>query len=350
MAYEKIHLYQELLESDLPEDPYLEHDLERYFPPPLPERYRSQMREHRLRREIVATVVANQLVDRAGITFAFRLQEETGASAAILARSYAVAREVCGMRGFWAEVESLDDRVGTETQLSMLLEGRRLVERSARWLARANARSIDIEALVRRYEAGAQMLWSAIPEVLVDDDRETFAERAEALVAGGAPEALARRVACMPSMLPLFDIVEVAAATGRTPETVMETYFRVVGRLQLGWLRDRVLELPRNNRWQALSRAALRDDLYSLLRVLTQEVLEYGDQRSGAEETIAVWEAAHRDAVHRCLAMLDDIRSARTYDTTTLPVGLREVRNLVRVTSGVHPGGEPLASRLAHPA
>ena len=117
MAYCKIQLYAELLESDLPEDPYLAHDLERYFPPPLPERYSDRMPSHRLRREIIATVVANQLVDRAGTTFAFRLREETGAPPSMLARAYAVAREVFEMRAFWAAVEALDNEVDADGQL-----------------------------------------------------------------------------------------------------------------------------------------------------------------------------------------------------------------------------------------
>ena len=98
---------------------------------------RPQMREHRLRRELIATLVANQLVDRAGMTFAFRLGEETGAAPAQLARAYAVAREVFSMREFWAEVEALDNRIEAGTQLSMLIEGRQLVERAARWLVRS---------------------------------------------------------------------------------------------------------------------------------------------------------------------------------------------------------------------
>ena len=98
------------------------------------------MHGHRLRREIIATAVANQLVDRAGSTFAFRLSEETGASIPLLARAYAVAREVFAMREFWADVQALDNRIEAGTQLSMLIEARRLVERATRWLVRAHPR------------------------------------------------------------------------------------------------------------------------------------------------------------------------------------------------------------------
>ena len=337
MAYCKIHLYAELLESNLPEDPYLGHDLERYFPSPLPERYRERMQDHRLRREIIATVVANQLVDRAGTTFAFRMGEETGAPPSILARGYAVAREVFEMREFWRTVEALDNQVDAETQLSMLVEARRLVERAARWLVRANPTAIDIEALVRRYEDGAKMLWQAMPQILDEDDRAAFDSLAQELIGSGVPAKLARHVAAMRSMLPAFDIVEVAAVTKRPPDVVMRTSFRIASRLKLGWLRDRILELPRNDRWQALARAALRDDLNSLVRVLSQEVLAFAEPDATSEAAFSAWEAAHDGAVERCLAILSEIQASRAYDTTTLPVALREVRNLVRASSGAAP-------------
>jgi glutamate dehydrogenase len=342
MAYCKIQLYSQLLESDLPEDPYLAHDLERYFPPPLPERYSTQMRSHRLRREIIATVVANQLVDRAGTTFAFRLGEETGADASALARAYAVAREVFAMRSFWSAVEELDNKVEAQTQLTMLIDARRLVERATRWLVRADTRAINIAVTTQYFKPGAKMLADALPDALDGADRESFDARAAELNRAGVPAELARRVAGMSAMLSTFDIVEVAGATRQKPEVVMATYFGLGSRLELNWLRDRIIELPRANRWQALARAALRDDLYSLHRALTQEVLEAGGSGTSSDAVIDVWCNRNGAAVERCLGMIADIKGSRAYDTTTLPVALREVRNLIRgrVPASGATGGE----------
>jgi glutamate dehydrogenase len=329
MAYTKIQLYVQLLDSDLPEDPSLVADLQRYFPEPLPERYAEQMRDHRLRRELVATVVANQLVDRAGMTFAFRLGEETGASASALARAYAVAREVFSMRDFWAEVEALDNQIEAGTQVSMLIEGRRLVERAARWLVRSRGRSeIDVAATTARFAPGARTLALALPEVLHGDDRESFQNRLVELAAAGVPPALARRVASMSALLAVFDIVEDGELTGAPQSVVMAVYFVIGSRLGLDWLRDRILELPRNDRWQALARAALRDDLYEMHRALTRDVLARGTSL-GAPAAIDAWLAANEAAVERSRTVLADVKSARTYDTTTLPVALRELKNLV---------------------
>jgi glutamate dehydrogenase len=339
MAYCKIRLNAELLDSDLPEDPDLAHDLERYFPTPLPERYRERMQGHRLRREITATVVANQLVDRAGTTFAFRLKEETGAPASILARAYAVAREVYEMRQFWTAVEALDNEVDAGTLLSVLIEARRLVERATRWLVRANPASIDIARTIARYAPGAMALWSRLPELLEQGDRSHYEQRIGELLAAGVGEPLAQRAASMSWMLSLFDIVEVANSAGRDQEVVTETYFQLGSRLQLNWLRDRIIELPRNSRWQALARAALRDDLNTLSRSLTQEVLKAGGPAAGSQAALATWEAGHGGAVERCLGMLADIQSSGIHDMTTLPVALREVRNLLRVASGADTAG-----------
>jgi glutamate dehydrogenase len=340
MAYCKIHLYQQLLDSDLPEDPFLRHDLERYFPGPLPARYADRMGGHRLKREIIATVVANQLVDRAGTTFAFRLGEETGGLPAVLARAYATAREVLEMRLFWDAVEELDNRVAAQTQLQMLIEGRRLVERSTRWLVRANPYQVSIAQTIQRFAPGAQMLAASLPDALEGADREAFDRQAAEFEQAGVPAELARRTARMPSMLALFDIVEVASATEHDPQDVLRVYFRLGSRLELNWLRDRIIELPRANRWQALARAALRDDLFNLYRELTRKVLDAGGAQDGSEAAIDAWSERNAAALERSLGMVADVRASRIYDMTTLPVALREIRSLLRGTlrSGVPAG------------
>ena len=345
MAHVKIALYEQLMESDLPDDPYLLRDLERYFPAPLgtgsasadrapagtegAERYTEQIRQHRLRRELIATIVANQLVDRGGITFAFRQHEETGIAASQLARGFAVAREVFGMRDFWDAIQDLDNRIEAGTQLSMLLEGRRLVERATRWLGRAWTRTeIDITATAEHFAAGVRELSAALPDVLLGHDREAYAARLAELVDAGVVPELAHRVASMPALLSVFDIVEDAAATGRPQALVTRVHFEISARLGLDWLRDRILELPRADRWQALARSALRDDLYELHIALTRDVLAEAHGADDGAAAVARWLDSHAEAVTRAVGVLDDVRASNTYDTTTLPVVVRELKNL----------------------
>src|ERR1700749_3358903 len=187
----------------------------------------------------------------------------------------------------------------------MLIEGRRLVERSTRWLVRANPYQVSVAQTIRRFQPGAEMLAAALPAAVEGVDRDYFDGRAAELEHAGVPAELARRAAGMPSMLALFDIVEVAAASERDPGDVLQVYFRLGSRLELNWLRDRIIELPRANRWQALARAALRDDLFSLHRELTQDVLESVDETG--ESAVDEWVGMHRVAVERGSAMLSDI-------------------------------------------
>jgi glutamate dehydrogenase len=344
MAYVKIALYEELLDSDLPDDPYLVGDLERYFPAPLgtgsasadrapagtagAQRYADEIREHRLRRELVATIVAGQLVDRGGTTFAFRLGEEIGAVAPQLARGFAVAREVFEMRDFWDAIEDLDNRIEAGTQMSMLLDGRRLVERATRWLCRARARTeIDVTQTAHHFEAGVRELYAAFPEMLTSHDQAVYDARQSELLEAGVPTELARRVAAMPALLSVFDIVEDAAACGCTQEMATCVYFGIGERLSLDWLRDRVLELPRSDRWQALARSALRDDLYELHRMLTREIVTAAAGADG-ERAIETWLDDNAESVARARGVVADVRASETYDTTTLPVVVRELKNL----------------------
>jgi glutamate dehydrogenase len=330
MAYCKIHLYALLLHSDLPDEPYLVPDLERYFPHSL-DRYSDRMRGHRLRRELIATVVANQLIDRAGTTFAFRLNEETGVAVPQLARAFAVAREVFDMREFWRAVEALDNRIEAGTQMSMLIDGRKLVERSTRWLVRSRPRGeIDVAETAARFSGPARTLAAALPDALEGDDRETFQTRLEELTGAGVEPELATRVASMNALQSVFDIVEAADRRGCNQALATTVYFGIGSRLGLDWLRDRILDLPRADRWQALARAALRDDLFELHRALSHDVLVQNESRDGdGEGAIEHWLELNATAVRRADNVLSDVRAAESYDTTTLPVVLRELKHLV---------------------
>jgi glutamate dehydrogenase len=210
----------------------------------------------------------------------------------------------------------------------MLNEARRLVERATRWLVRSGSRGrLDVAAMVDRFSPAAEMLAGALPEVLRGQDRDTFQDRLVELEAAGVPSGLARRVASMQALLSVFDIVVEAAATGRPPEEVMDAYFDIGARLGLDWLRDRILELPRDDRWQALARAALRDDLYRLHRSLIRDIFAVPADDHGAP--VDLWLRRNSVAVERSLSILADVRASREYDTTTLPVALREFKNLL---------------------
>jgi glutamate dehydrogenase len=328
LAYSKIDLNEALLESDVPEDPYLSAELERYFPPPLPERFGEAMRSHRLCRQIVATQVVNNMLHGGGTTFAFRLHEETGAPASQIARAYACAREIFEMRPLWTEIENLDRSCDAAVQVELLLEGRRLVERASRWLLGNRPRQLDIASTVRHFRPGAMGLYASITRLLSPEDAEPLARRADELREQGVPEDLATRVAALPTMFSALDIVIVADERELDVEHVGAVHFRLGSRLGLHWLRDRIVALPRDNRWRARARAALRDDLYAIHREITSDVLRSAPAGADPEQLVDAWIGAN-PASERALQTLGDIRSGQSYDLTTLPVAVREMRNLI---------------------
>ncbi|MDQ4062435.1 MAG: NAD-glutamate dehydrogenase, partial [Actinomycetota bacterium] len=336
LSYSKITLYKDLLASDALEDPYLSGELERYFPTPLRERFREQMREHRLHREITATHVANSMVNRCGPSFAFRLGEETGATGPGIARAYTAAREIFGMRTLWAEIEALDNRVEVEVQKRMFLDGRKVVERATRWLLRNRRAPLDIAATISYFSEGAEELAGYIPSLLLDGDREALKRETEQLTEAGVPSELANRVAILDPMFSALDIIDVAGATGQPLETVAAVYFTLGDRLKLHWLRDHIEALPRDNRWRTLARSALRDDVYSQQAALTAEILRSIPDELSARERIDAWVETNSGPVERALQVLSDINSSGTFDLSTLSVALREIRNLV-TSSGASP-------------
>ena len=347
LSYSKITLYKELLTSDAPEDPYLSGELERYFPTPLRERFREQMREHRLHREITATHVTNSMVNRCGPSFAFRLGEETGVAAPDIVRAYTAAREIFDLRGLWKETEALDNRVGAETQIKILLDGRKLVERATRWLLRNRQTPLDIAAAISHFSEAAAELAERIPDLALDGDREALERQREQLVEAGVPSELAKRVAILGPIFSALDIADVAGATGRPLAATAAVYFTLGDRLKLHWLRGHIEALPRDNRWKTLARAALRDDLYGQQAALTAEILRsVSDEDLSALERINAWVEAKPEQVERTLQVLADINSSGSFDLPTLSVALREMRNLL-TSSGAASGAAPVEVETA---
>jgi glutamate dehydrogenase len=332
LSYTKVTLYEELLASDLPDNPHLAGELERYFPTPVRQRFRTRLARHALRREIVAAGVTNALVNRAGTTFVFRLNEETGATGPEIARACIVARDVFDLASLWDDIEHLDGRVAAQTQLAMLLKTRILLERATRWFLRNRPRPLDIATTSSRFRPGAATLAVAAGDVICAADRHAARRAAEELVGAGVPRALADRVGYLESLLPVLDLVEVSAATDLSLDEVMAVYFAIDDRLDLHSLRARIAGLPRKERWEALARRALWEDLQSEHRELTADILGESENGSGAER-VGTWVTHNAHAVERCEQMLADVKAGDAFDLATLSVAVREIRNLIEATS-----------------
>src|SRR5215218_4158725 len=330
VAYAKLDLTDALLASDLPDDPWFRRTLAEYFPDELVKRYGDRLHEHPLRREIIVTSLANNIVNRGGITFAFRAQEETAATPVQVARAFVVAREVLGLREFVAEIEALDNKVPTRAQTALYLEFRRLLDRAVRWWLQARPPILDVAAEIERFRTVVGVLRGQVPLLLVGNERRRLERRTAELCALGVPDDLAVRAAAMLDTYSLLDVTEIATSTGTPAERVAPVYFQISERFGVDAMLGLITRLPRDDRWDALARAALRFDLYAALEQLTVAVLQGIDGDLEPSERVEAWEAANRETLRRVRDMVLEVEQLDQPGIAALSVALRGLRGVVR--------------------
>ncbi|MEV6695953.1 NAD-glutamate dehydrogenase [Streptomyces sp. NPDC051453] len=333
LAYTKITAAHELIQTSLPDDPYLRRLLHAYFPQALRERFSDAVDGHALRREIITTVLVNDTVNTGGSTFLHRLREETGASLEEIVRAQLAAREIFGLGEVWDAVEALDNVVAADVQTRIRLHSRRLVERGTRWLLNNRPQPLQLAETIDFFREGVAEVWSAMPKMLRGADAEWYQSILDELTAAGVPEELAQRVAGFSSAFPTLDIVAIADRTGKDPLAVAEVYYDLADRLSITQLMDRIIELPRADRWQSMARASIREDLYSAHAALTADVLTVGNGVSTPEQRFEAWQEKNAPILGRARATLEEIQSSDAFDLANLSVAMRTMRTLLRTHS-----------------
>ncbi|MDX3849046.1 NAD-glutamate dehydrogenase [Streptomyces sp. AK02-01A] len=333
LAYTKITVADELIHTALPDDPYLRKLLHAYFPEPLREQFAEQIDAHALRREIITTVLVNDTVNTGGSTFLHRLREETGASVEEIVRAQTAAREIFGLNAVWDAVEALDNKVDAAVQTRIRLHSRRLVERGTRWLLGNRPQPLEIAGTIAFFAAGVERVWAQLPTMLRGSELAWYRRILDELTEAGVPEELALRVAGFSSAFPTLDIVATADRTGQDPLSVAEVYYDLGDRLRITQLMDRILELPRADRWQSMARASIREDLYAAHAGLTADVLSVGNGSSTPEERFEAWEQKNGAILSRSRSTLEEIQGSDAFDLANLSVAMRTMRTLLRTHS-----------------
>lgn len=329
LSYSKIMLYGQILESDVPEDPWLSRDLVRYFPLPLQEKYSAYMGEHRLKREIIATQITNSLVNRMGASFVLRMHEDTGASAAQVARAFTIAREIFRARDFWTRIEKLDNKVASDLQINAMLAMWNLMRHATRWVLNQDSLKLNIHDVVERLGPGLEVLEKKIMRSLNADERAKVDENAEPLIAGGMPKALAQRSASLHLFYPALDVVETAASRNTDVLSVAAVFFGLGDQMGLKWLRGSVEILPVEGQWHAHARANLRDELYAQHRKLTGRVLE---ACAGEKDPVKAWMEINSAEVTSIMGMIKDMQKLPSMDYATVSVAVRALNRLLSVS------------------
>jgi len=330
ISYSKIDLKESLLKSLVPDDDYLAREMETAFPPLLAKKFGEPMRRHRLKREIVSTQIANDLVNHMGITFVQRLKESTGMSAANVAGAYVIVRDVFRLPHWWKQIEALDYKVPAELQLQLMDELMRLGRRATRWFLRNRRNELDAARDVGHFAPRVAELAGRLDELLEGPAREQWLARFQSYVEAGVPEELARVVAGTSHLYTLLPIIEASDVTSTETSEVAAAYFAVGGALELSWYLQQITNLPVENNWQALAREAFRDDLDWQQRAITVSLLQMPDAPRDIEARSLLWLEQNQALVGRWRAMLGELRAASGTDYAMYAVANRELLDLAQ--------------------
>ena len=332
LAYAKIDLHDEILESDLPDDPLLEGELLHYFPTALQEKYEPAIRAHRLRREIAALQVVNSLVNRCGPTFVRSVGLRTGAPAAAIARGFAVVRDAWKLRDLWGDIEALDPALKAEAQTRMLVASQHFLTRTVQWTLRRLPQPLDTLAATEQLGAAVLALGDLPSSLIGQSESAVLAERASAFEAMGAPAGVARRAASLETLAGAGDLMQASRANGCSIEEAARLYFRLGERLSLATLGIGAQKLPRDGQWPSQAALAMQDELAALHADLLASALRAAgpDGAADPDTALARWSEPRKLALDRVDRLLkEDLATVGALDLAMLSVATTELRSLV---------------------
>ena len=336
MAHVKLDLKQKVLATELPDQEVFAARLPRYFPTRLREQFGTEIRSHQLRREIITTMLVNDIVDTAGISYVYRVMEDVGVGPVDAVRSYVATDTIFRINEVWRAIRDADVAVHVSDRLTLDL--RRQIDRAGRWLLNYRPQPLAVGAEINRFAKKVAELTPRMREWLRGDDRAIVEKEVGQFSAHGVPEDLAYIIASGLYQYSLLDIIDIADIKDREPAEVADTYFALMDYLGTDGLLTAISGLPRDDRWHSLARLAIRDDIYGSLRSLCFDVLAVGEPEESGEEKIGEWELTNGSRVQRARRTLNEIYQSDERDLATLSVAARQIRSMTR-TSGTGTAG-----------
>lgn len=320
LAYAKMSVFDDLLASNLPDDPYFGRVLKAYFPSILSEKFAEAINQHPLKREIIATYVANTVVNRSGATFVNFLAAESAASTADVVRAYTLAREIFDLEPLWDQIDALDGVVTSSLQLDLLGKLIAIAQRASRWMLRARTKAADLPTLITRYQPGARELRANLDNWLPASALANWKQAAQKLEQAGVAPELARQLSALEFIFPALDLVDLTEQANTTLAQAAQTYFGVESVLGLSAWRAQINRLPTDSLWQTQARGSAREDVYAIANQICLSVL----QRFNG---VTAWSAANAASIERLCKLLQTI-STQGADLAPVSVALRELRHL----------------------
>ncbi len=321
LAYAKMAVFDELVASNLPDDPFFGRALKAYFPQVLTEKFGSAIGAHPLKREIIATHITNTVLNRTGATFVNFIAAEAGGATADVIRAFTLAREIFDLETLWDQLDALDYKVGAKLQLDLLAKLIAIAQRASRWMLRVRAEGSDLPTLIQRYQPAAREMRANLSSWLPATAQTSWQQATDVLVQSGVDATLAQNLTALEFIFPALDLVDLAQSANTNLEQAARAYFEIDAELGLTQWRAQINRLPTDTLWQTQARGSARDDVYSIARQITLGQLTRGDGG------VSHWRTQNGQSIGRLQRLLATI-STQAADLAPVSVALRELRHL----------------------
>jgi glutamate dehydrogenase len=330
VAYGKMRLKDQLCVPEITNNPYYSKILHNYFPKPLRSKYKDAMENHRLRNEIIATELANHMVNYMGSNFVYRIQDETGANIVEIAACFSMAMEIFDIYALWEQVRDMDNKVSTKIQHEIMARSQRMIRRATRWFLRHGDRSMPMQDYIKYFKDDMKVLSENVTTVLDRREERELNGIVQKYIKEGVPESLAVKVTYLSTTFSGLDIVEMSKLADEEIMVVAEIYYKLGAKLELHWFLDQIVLQPVENHWQAFARSAFREELDWQQRGLTLAVLKLTSSDNSPEERLKGWIEDSQELIERWSSMVADFKSTNTHEFAKFSVALRELLILVQ--------------------
>lgn len=324
-AYGKMVLKEQLVLPEIYENSYFKQELFQAFPQVLQDKYAREMENHPLKAEIIATKLANMMVNDMGANFAQRMMEETGSTIAEVAICYAIARDLFDLEKVWHQLEQLDNVIDAGLQTRLLFQLRRTMRRTTRWFLRHRNKTLDIAQTVAFFKPAYQQISADLAKLLAPSEADSLQAHQDKLIAQQVPAELACYLAQLSTVFSVMDIAQVADSEKTNLLLVAEIYFKLGDKLDLHWFLEQITHQPVTNHWQALARASYREELDWQQRALSQVVVRTCQGHCDAETVISSWLTSNELVLSRWSMMLAEFKTTKSHEFAKFSVALREL-------------------------
>jgi glutamate dehydrogenase len=336
ISYAKADLKESLLLTSVPDDPYVSRELTTSFPVELDKRYATQMKQHRLNRELVATQVANHIVNFMGINFVDRLVGSTGANVGVIAKAYILVRDIFKVTDTWTKIEQMDYSIDSEVQFDLMQELQHLTRRATRWFVRNRVAGLDCQRELDQFSKLIIAAEKGMDKFLLGEPLERWKQTFAKYTALGVSEDIASSIANTRGLYSVLAIGEIGKSTKVPVEKVARAYFKISNKLQLAWFAQQLNALSVNSHWQGLAREAFRDDLEWQHGLVLKSVLQGFKKTDDIKQVVEQWMDEHQSLTVRWINVLDELRSAEKQDYAMYIVAGKELVDLAKNTSEMH--------------